>query len=207
MDLGLEAIGTNAHELPMVYAALAKDDDELLQSPYKVLTDWQQYYNERLRVILPDAFGTTAFLKNAPDWVADWTGLRPDSKDPIEGVDEYIDWLASKGRDPLRKIAILSDGMDIESMETCIRRFRGRIGATPIGWGTNLTNDFKDCSPVANNEAFKPISLVCKVASVNGRPAVKLSDNPSKAMGDPDEVKRYLRVFGGEGLNAHEVTV
>jgi nicotinate phosphoribosyltransferase len=36
---------------------------------------------------------------------------------------------------------------------------------------------------------------------------VKLSDNPSKAMGDPDEVKRYLRVFGGEGLVKHEVTV
>ena len=39
MDL-LEAIGTNAHELPMVYAALAKSDDELRAAPYRVLEDW-----------------------------------------------------------------------------------------------------------------------------------------------------------------------
>jgi nicotinate phosphoribosyltransferase len=36
---------------------------------------------------------------------------------------------------------------------------------------------------------------VCKVISANGRPAVKLSDNPSKAMGPPGEVERYRRVF------------
>jgi nicotinate phosphoribosyltransferase len=32
---------------------------------------------------------------------------------------------------------------------------------------------------------------------VNGRPAVKLSDNPAKATGEPEEIARYLRVFGG----------
>ena len=33
----------------------------------------------------------------------------------------------------------------------------------------------------------------------NGRPALKLSDNPNKAMGEPSEIARYLRVFGSEG--------
>ncbi|NQW13180.1 MAG: nicotinate phosphoribosyltransferase, partial [Rhodobacter sp.] len=32
----VEAIGTNAHELPMVYSALAENDAELAQAPYKV---------------------------------------------------------------------------------------------------------------------------------------------------------------------------
>src|SRR6478735_3199540 len=41
MDTDLEALGTNAHELPMVVAALAGTDEELLRSPYKVLQDWQ----------------------------------------------------------------------------------------------------------------------------------------------------------------------
>src|SRR3546814_1765054 len=36
---GLESRGTNAHELPMVYAALAETDDDLRNSPYKVLKD------------------------------------------------------------------------------------------------------------------------------------------------------------------------
>src|SRR5262245_59638284 len=53
------------------------------------------------------------------------------------------------------------------------------------GWGTLLTNDFRDCNP-ANAEGFDPISLICKVSEVEGRPAVKLSDNYAKALGPPD---------------------
>ena len=82
MDNDLEAIGTNAHELPMVLAAMANDDAELRAAPYQVLRDWQRYYAGNLLVVLPDTFGTTAFLRDAPDWVADWTGFRPDSAPP-----------------------------------------------------------------------------------------------------------------------------
>ena len=64
-----------------------------------------------------------------------------------------------------------------------------------FGWGTNLTNDFEDCAPIETH-GLDAISLVCKVTAANGRPAVKLSDNPAKATGDPDEIARYLRVFG-----------
>ena len=66
-----------------------------------------------------------------------------------------------------------------------------------FGWGTNLTNDFEGCSPI-DLDGLKPISIVCKVSEANGRPAVKLSDNPEKATGDPAEIARYLRIFGGE---------
>jgi nicotinate phosphoribosyltransferase len=207
MDLGLEAIGTNAHELPMVYAALANTDEELKQSRYHVCADWEETYGNRLLIMLPDAFGTTSFLRDAPDWLADWKGLRPDSKDPVEGTEEYIEWLVSRGRDPMEKVSILSDGMDIDSIENCVRRFRGRIGGVPIGWGTNLTNDFKGCSPRDGDENFKSLSLVCKVTEADGRPAVKLSDNPSKAIGLPSEVERYKRVFGVDGQVARAVTV
>ena len=54
-----------------------------------------------------------------------------------------------------------------------------------FGWGTNLTNDFEDCAPMRRRPASNAISLVCKVTEANGRPAVKLSDNPAKATGDP----------------------
>ena len=64
-----------------------------------------------------------------------------------------------------------------------------------FGWGTNLTNDFEDCAP-RYNDRLNAISLVCKVSEANGRPAVKLSDNPKKATGDPAEIKRYLELFG-----------
>ncbi len=86
MDSDLEAVGTNAHELPMVVAALAKTDEQLAAAPYQVLKDWNRLYGGNLLIVLPDAFGTASFLEHAPDWVADWTGFRPDSAPPIEGV-------------------------------------------------------------------------------------------------------------------------
>ena len=37
---------------------------------------------------------------------------------------------------------------------------------------------------------------VRKVMEANGRPAVKLSDNPRTAIGPEDQIARYKRVFG-----------
>ncbi len=62
-----------------------------------------------------------------------------------------------------------------------------------------LTNDFRGFYP-NNGAGFDPISLICKVSDVDGRPAVKLSDNYSKALGPEAEVERYRRVFGTAGI-------
>jgi len=48
---------------------------------------------------------------------------------------------------------------------------------------------------------------VAKVVAANGRPAVKLSDNPAKASGPPDEIARYLGIFGNEGREDATVRV
>ena len=96
----VEAIGTNAHELPMVYAALARDDRSLAEAPYRVLADWQDDYEGNLRVILPDTYGTAGFLERAPDWMTHWTGVRVDSGDPIAGGEIAIDWWKRRGQDP-----------------------------------------------------------------------------------------------------------
>ena len=193
MDLGLEAIGTNAHELPMVFAAQARDDDELRRAPYAMLEAWRKLYAGNLLVLLPDTFGTANFLAAAPDWAADWTGARPDSKPPIEAAEELIAWWRERGRDPKEKLVILSDAMTLQSIEESVRALRDRVQVS-IGWGTALTNDFTGCAPADLD--LKPVSLVCKVFAVDGRPAVKLSDNPAKFLGPADEVGRYVRVLG-----------
>jgi nicotinate phosphoribosyltransferase len=197
MDLGIEAIGTNAHELPMVYAALADNDDDLRAAPYRVLADWARLYDGNLLVLLPDTFGTAHFLAAAPDWAADWTGARPDSKPPVEAAEELIAWWAARGRDPAKKLIVLSDGMTIDSIEASLMQLRGRADVS-IGWGTDLTNDFANCAPHGAAIDLAPPSLVCKVIEVEGRPAVKLSDNPAKFLGPKDEIARYRRVFGYE---------
>ena len=186
-----EAIGTNAHELPMVYSALAGNDRELAEAPYRVLADWQQDYDGNLRVMLPDTYGSRNFLERAPDWVTNWTGIRIDSGDPIEGGEIAIAWWQRRKQDPRQKLLIFSDGLDVDAIERIHRHFHGRV-RVGYGWGTLLTNDFRGLAP---NDGLAPISIVCKVLSANGRPAVKISDNPTKAIGPRAEIERYKRVF------------
>ncbi len=205
MELDVEAIGTNAHELPMARAALASGREELLASPYAVLESWQQTYDGNLLIVLPDTFGTTHFLHHAPDWVADWSGFRIDSKDPIKGGEELIRWWREKGRDPREKLLIFSDGLDIDTIESTHRHFAGRV-RSGFGWGTHFTNDFRDCAPKMN-EQLGAISLVCKITEAGGKPTVKLSDNLEKASGPPREIRRYKEIFGVEEMTHMEVTV
>jgi nicotinate phosphoribosyltransferase len=200
----LEAIGTNAHELPMALAALSETDEELKAAQYRVLELWQRSYGGSLLILLPDTFGTTQFLANAPEWVADWTGQRIDSKDPFVAGDEYIAWLIKRGRDPRKKLLIASDGLDVEDILKLHAYFQDRVRFS-AGWGTLLTNDFRGCHP-RGETSLDPISLVCKLMTVNGRPAVKLSDNPRKATGPLEELARYRRVFGSE-MKEREVVV
>jgi nicotinate phosphoribosyltransferase len=199
----LEAVGTNAHELPMVYSALARDDKALAEAPYDVLRDWQDEHSGNLRIILPDTYGTKGFLDRAPDWLAGWTGIRIDSGDPATGAEIAIDWWKSRGEDPLSKLIIFSDGLDTDKIIELHKQFKGRV-KTSFGWGTLLTNDFRGLTP---DDALAPFSLVCKAVSANGNPTVKLSDNPNKAMGPQDEVERYKRVFGVGEQEAMEVVV
>ena len=188
----LEAIGTNAHELPMVYAAFADSDAALARAPYDVLSDWHEEHDGNLRIILPDTYGTARFLQNAPDWLAGWTGIRIDSGDPVTGAETAIGWWQSRGEDPREKLVIFSDGLDVDVIEALHTRFSGRVRVS-FGWGTLLTNDFRG---LVADDALAPFSLVCKAVAANGRPTVKLSDNPEKAMGPEAEIARYKRVFG-----------
>ncbi len=187
----VEAIGTNAHELPMVYAALAQNDEDLYQAPYQVLQNWQEEHDGNLRIILPDTYGTANFLKNAPDWMASWTGIRIDSGDPEKLTYQAIDWWISKGEDPRQKLIIFSDGLDVAQIKYLSTCFKGKVRVA-FGWGTLLTNDFRDLTP---GDKLAPFSLVCKAVKANGKPTVKLSDNPNKAMGPQEEVARYKRIF------------
>ena len=115
----MEAIGTNAHELPMTLAMLARQGKlpgvTLKQSQYEVLRLWKEVYAGNLLVALPDTYGTIQFLKDAPAWIArDYVGVRLDSKDPFAGGEEVIDFFKAAGEDPAKKLVIPSDGLDVD---------------------------------------------------------------------------------------------
>ncbi|HXK38177.1 MAG TPA: nicotinate phosphoribosyltransferase [Candidatus Paceibacterota bacterium] len=219
MELGLEAKGTNAHELPMVLAALAYGEhvlestvlrgEKVRESQYDVLHYWQKTYGDVLTVFLPDTFGTTQFLKNAPEWLASWRGGRPDSKDPFLATEEFAAWWQFHKQDPREKLSLPCDGLDAPVIADLHRKYYGHIGIG-YGLGTFGTNDFRGCHPRGLTD-LDPISLVCKVSHVfvNGIwiPAVKLSDNYEKATGPKDMVAEYRAIFGTEGVANAPVVV
>lgn len=208
MRAGLPAVGTNAHELPMVMASLSRmtgGDTALYESQFAVLRLWQETYGGNLLVGLPDTYGTSQFLAAAPERfpeIADWRGFRLDSKDPFKGAEEMIGFWTRIGKDPREKLHLFSDGLDADRMITLHETFGDRV-MDGYGWGTNATNDFRGCDP-RGGTALDPISVVCKVTGVGFKgqhtPAVKLSDNYEKASGPPQEVAAYRRVFGSSGV-------
>ena len=103
----------------------------------------------------------------------------------------------------LAELLVFSDGLDVPEIEALHARFHGRVRIT-FGWGTLLTNDFEG---LVEADALAPFSLVCKAVEADGRPTVKLSDNPEKAMGPREQVERYKRVFGVGEQMAREVRV
>ena len=194
MKHGLLPMGTSAHELPMVVAALAfaeadktQDPEEILAgAQQEVLQGWWDLYGTGLSIALTDTFGSPFFFRTAPEYVArDWKGTRQDSGSPFSYGEQAINWYAKYGVDPLSKLTVFSDQLDVQRMVDLHLAFRGRLGHT-FGIGTNLTNDV----------GFNPISIVIKTLKANGRSTVKLSDNLAKALGNSDEVERYKKAAG-----------
>lgn len=89
------------------------------------------------------------------------------------------------GIDPREKLIVFSDGLDVETIIKLADKFAGRIKVT-FGWGTNLTNDL----------GFLALSLIVKLTESNGHGTVKLSDNLAKAVGKPEDIERFKRIFG-----------
>lgn len=187
MKHSLLPMGTAAHELDMVVAGMAKENEfEIRNAHRKVLGEWWDKYGYGLSIALPDTFGSDAGLVDmTAEQVRAWKGLRQDSGDPIEFGEKAIQFYTQYGVDPKDKVVVFSDGLTVEDIVKIYLHFKGRIRTT-FGWGTNLTNDL----------GFKPLSLVIKVVEVNGRGAVKLSDNISKAIGKPEDIERYKKIFG-----------
>jgi nicotinate phosphoribosyltransferase len=201
-------IGTNAHELPMVVANLTANDrpEEIRESQYEVVRRWHEMYPQ-LSILLPDTFGTTQFLDNAPDWMAqECQGVRLDSKDLDIATDEVIEWWESHGVDLQEKMLIPSDGLTPKQANVLYREHGHKVGTYTFGIGTNLTNNSAGVWPRVNDPGYEPFSVVIKVTEANGKPAVKLSDNPAKAQGG-ERAEWFKEIFGAEGRSKRELVV
>lgn len=181
---GLTATGTNAHEMPMVYAALA---DQAGQNPLEgqsqMLIDWYERFGEAGSIALPDTFTTKYFLSQfSEEQARNFKGFRQDSGDPFEFGENLIDFYEQREIDPRTKQVIFSDSLDVYKMAKLTDTFGNRV-ATSHGWGTDAMNDM--------GFGIKANNIVMKPTSVNGVSTVKLSDDPGKHTGTLEQVRRY----------------
>jgi len=185
MDLGIKAIGTQGHEYFSAHLALV---DRLETAQKRAMHVWLQEYGNSLGTVLTDTFTVDAFLKDFDIVLArTFQGVRHDSGDPIVFGEKIIKHYKGWGIEPKTKTIVFSDGLDIPEAIRIFKQFVGRIGIS-FGIGTNLTN----------NLGVTPLNIVIKLVECNGQPVVKLSDNPSKAIGDPDMIEKVKKAYGVE---------
>lgn len=194
MALGLVPMGTSAHELPMIVAGMLDPGDAdpqwLRRAQRQVLDDWWNQYGWALSIFLPDTFGTDLFFSVVTaQELRNWKGFRWDSGDLFAFGDRVIEAYRGAGVDPLAKLLVPSDALDLSLILRAQDHFGSRIRVS-YGWGTGLTNDLLD-NVMRGGDWFGPMSIVIKPAEANGRGLVKLSDNPAKAMGRPEDIERY----------------
>lgn len=212
MKHGLRPIGTMAHEMCMVYAALAGDTDEALrESVHAMMADWVAVHGDAVSTVLTDTFGTDSFFRDLrKDEAYQWRTYRQDSGDAFAYRDKLVAAMSRFGINPITKTISHSDGLDIDLAIRLEEYDRDHVGCN-FGIGTFNTNDV----------GYPPLSIVMKAVRVRmpivpraehrrrraadpslkpqsnrWRWTVKLSDNPAKATGPADEVARYKRAFG-----------
>ena len=102
MNRDLEAIGTNAHELPMVYCRPRRKRRRPASRP---MTFWPTGTKNTTATCASSCPTPTAprVPGNAPDWLAGWTGIRIDSGDPATAAEIAINWWKDRGEDPREK--------------------------------------------------------------------------------------------------------
>ena len=196
--------GTNAHELRMIPVALTPNDSpkEIIETMYDVDRKWGARY-PGLRILLPDGFGTTFYLENCPeDIIHNHDGIRHDSKDPMDGIPEYLKCLEGHGVDSKKMVSIPSDGLNAQKSVDIWRAFGHHFKLLTFGIGTNLTNNSGMQIPMV----IKPAMVWCRIKKI-WVPLVKLSDNPGKATGDAARVEFMKKVYGTEGHVVQAVTV
>lgn len=179
--LNLTPMGTQAHEW---FQAHQQISPELATSQRAALAAWLAEYPDRLGIALTDCITMDAFLRDfGPEFASRYQGLRHDSGDPVEWGEKAIAHYQKLGIDPLSKVLVFSDNLDLKKALDLYRHFSARVNLS-FGIGTRLTCDIPQ---------VKPLNIVIKLVECNGKPVAKLSDSPGKTICHDKAFVRALR--------------
>ena len=181
-------IGTHAHEWFMFHAA---------KYGYKManllgLEHWSDVYRGDLGIALSDTYTTEVFFAQFDKKLSKlFDGVRHDSGDPIHFAEMTIAHYQRQGIDPRSKTIVFSDGLDYDKVEHIVNFCNGKIGHS-FGIGTDFTNDV----------GLPRMNIVLKMIETKPEDSewtkvIKLSDEPNKHTGDPEEIaiaQQILRI-------------
>ena len=171
---GVKPVGTMAHECMMTRITDPQYNPAYVNS--RVMKMWVKEFGIDNGIFLTDAIGRVPFLLDFTKTYATlFSGVRHDSGDPIEWGEDIIVHYKKLGIDPLTKTLLFSDTLDFERATKIKKHFDGRCRIA-FGIGTYL----------AGVQDVPSLNIVMKVKECNGFPTCKLTDNPEKAMGDPE---------------------
>ena len=147
---------------------------------------WQEVYAGSLGVFLYDTYTRKAFFQNFTTLHAKlFDGLRVDSGDNIEALEEIIAKYKELGIDPAQKSIIFSNGLNVNEAISIHEAVAGRMQDS-YGIGTHLTCDVDN---------VKAMNIVVKLTAAKitekrtWKKVVKLSDDLGKYTGDPEEIE------------------
>lgn len=182
--------GTNAHELAMVYAGITESrGGNPLDGQTAVIHDWNARF-PTMPVALIDTFTSDVTLHDMPREQIDAVkSYRIDSGNEYLIGQKVIDFLTRHDIDPMTRTLFFSNSLTPERASDIERTFRGDIGVV-FGIGGCAVNNM-GYSPL---EDLPGMNIVSKAVSVDGHGTVKLSDDPGKHMGSPDDISRYQRL-------------
>ncbi|MRT54587.1 nicotinate phosphoribosyltransferase [Enterobacteriaceae bacterium RIT693] len=179
--LNLTPMGTQAHEW---FQAHQQISPVLANSQRAALQAWLDEYPDQLGIALTDCITMDAFLRDfGKAFATRYQGLRHDSGDPVEWGEKAIAHYQKLGIDPLTKVLVFSDNLDLNKAVELYRRFSSRVNLS-FGIGTRLTCDIPQ---------VKPLNIVIKLVECNGKPVAKLSDSPGKTICHDKAFVRALR--------------
>lgn len=181
--MGLNPLGTHAHEYFMAHGALF---GYKLANLY-TLESWVNEYDGDLGIALTDTYTTDVFFNQFTMKLAKlFDGLRQDSGDPIEFAKKAINHYNKLRINPMSKTIIFSDDLNVDKCIKIKQFCENKINAA-FGIGTNLTCDISGVTP---------LKIVVKMTKCNGIPTIKLSDDPGKHTGDLDSINICKKVLG-----------
>jgi nicotinate phosphoribosyltransferase len=104
------------------------DQPEPGQQPAGGPAAWLEEYPDQLGIALTDCITMDAFLRDfGPEFATRYQGLRHDSGDPVEWGEKAIAHYQKLGIDPLSKVLVFSDNLDLAKAVDLYRHFASRV--------------------------------------------------------------------------------